>query len=128
MIYFGGNSMKLSDFKKGQTVYIRGGYRKSDVEIREVKVQSVGRKYVTVDYWGGMRFDATKNFVEVTNYTPNYKLYLSREQIENEILRGEKESKVSSSFRWENRLTEKMSDEDLDKIIEIINKYKERKE
>lgn len=115
--------MKLSDFQKGQTVYIRGGYRKSDVEIREVKVQSVGRKYVTVDYWGGMKFDATKNFVEVKNYTPNYKLYLSREQIENEVLRGEKESKVSSSFRWENRLTEKMSDEDFDKIIEIINKY-----
>ena len=74
--------MKLSDFQKGQTVYLYGGLRKSDIGIHETTVISVGRKYVTVKFWGEMKFDATNNFKEVTQYTPHFTIHLTREEIE----------------------------------------------
>lgn len=120
--------MKLSDFKKWQTVYLYGGFSRHDFKIHETNVTSVGRKYVTVCYLGGIKFDATNNFKEVTQYTPNFTLHLTREEIEQKIERSKKQDKVERSFRWEHKLCEKMSDDDLDKIIEIINKYRDGKE
>lgn len=120
--------MKLSDFQKGQTVYLYGGLRKFDIGIHETTVISVGRKYVTVKFWGEMKFDATNNFKEVTRYSPNFTLHLTREEIEEQLERSNKMEFVEKAFRWEHRLCEKMNDDDLDKIIEIINKYQEIKE
>lgn len=120
--------MKLSDFHKGQTVYLHGGFDRHDFKIHETTVTSVGRKYVTVRYLGGIKFDATKDFREVTQYTPHFTLHLTREEIEEQLERSKKREKVEQAFRWENRLCEKMSDDDLDKIIEIINKYQDKKE
>ena len=54
--------MKISNFEKGQTVYILNGgyYRKG--EIMKCKVVTVGRKYVTVSSLGN--FSNNKKFVE----------------------------------------------------------------
>jgi hypothetical protein len=120
--------MTKEDFKVGQTVYllhVLNYGRQSTLEerIKEVKVLSVGRKYITVNYWGNMRFDITDNFREVTIYTPNYKLYLSKEKIFAEAKRYSMEKEVERAFRWENKIVRKMTTEDLQIILDIINKY-----
>lgn len=120
--------MKLSDFYKGQTVYVKESvYRKKEPIIHQVQVCSVGRKYVTVQFnsWKRVRFDATNNFREDTEYTPNLSIYLSKEEIERETERREKERKVENAFLWQYRMVYKLSDEDLDSILKICEKYME---
>ena len=121
--------MKKEDFHAGQTVYVRKilNCRKNSTleeNIREVKVLSVGRKYITVDWCGKMQFDMTENFREATKYTPSFKLYISKEQIFEEVKRNSFESEVENAFRWERRLVHKMTTEDLQTVLDIINKYK----
>ncbi len=121
--------LRKEDFHSGQTVYLLHvlNYRSgSTVEerIKEVKVLSVGRKYITVDYWGNKQFDMTDNFREVTRYTASYRLYLSKEQIFEEMKRYSMEKEVEKVFRWENGLVRKMTTEDLQNILDIVNKYR----
>ena len=121
--------MTKEDFKVGQTAYVlqilnfRNGATVEE-RIREVKVLSVGRKYITVDFWGQMKFDVTKGFVEVTHYSPSYRLYLSKEQIFQEINRYSMEQTVNSAFEWTRSIARKMSQEDLQTVLDIVNKYK----
>lgn len=78
--------MTKQDFHVGQTVYLyheRNHCKGSTVEERiiETKVISVGRRYLAVDYWGRMEFDMTDNFRQKTIYSPEFELYLSKEDI-----------------------------------------------
>lgn len=80
--------MKRENFHVGQTVYLfhigdRGCKTNIEERIIETKVVSIGRKYLKVDYWGKtkMEFDMTDDFREKTIYTPNYQLYLTKEDI-----------------------------------------------
>lgn len=121
--------MKKEDFRVGQTVYllrINDIRRGSTIEerIREAKVVSVGRKYITVDFCWPMKFDVTNGFREVTIYSPTYKLYLSKEQILQELHRRSMEQTVISAFDWSRDIVKKMSQEDLQTVLDIVNKYK----
>ena len=120
--------MTKEDFKVGQTVYLLQilNFRNATIEerIKEVNVLSVGRKYITVDFWGQMKFDLTNGFREVTRYSPSYKLYLSKEQIFQEFHRYSMEQAVNSAFEWTRSITRKMSQEDLQTVLDIVNKYK----
>lgn len=121
--------MKKEDFRVGQTVYllrINDIRRGSTIEerIREAKVVSVGRKYITVDFCGPMKFDVTNGFREVTIYSPTYNLYLSKEQIFQELHRQSMEQTVISAFGWPSGIVRKMSQEDLQTVLDIVNKYK----
>ena len=74
------------DFHVGQTVYLyheRNHCKGSTIEERiiETKVISVGRRYLAVNYWGRMEFDMTNNFRQKTIYSPEFVLYLSKEEI-----------------------------------------------
>ena len=121
--------MKKEDFKVGQTVYILQilNFRNDatiEERIREVKVLSVGRKYVTVDFWGQMKFDATKDFREATHYSPSYQLYLSKEQILQEFHRYSMQQTVMCAFDWSSGITRNMSQEDLQTVFDIVKKYR----
>ena len=119
--------MTKEDFYPGQKVYLLQvlNFRDKtlDQRITEVEVKSVGRRYVTVNFYGNMKFDISINFKEVTEYTPNYRLYLKREDIDYEMKRLSDEEFVRKEFGWERDLAKKMSDDDLAAVIAVIQKY-----
>ena len=124
--------MKREDFEVGQTVYLFRilNYTRGETledRIREAKVLSVGRKYITVDFCRSMKFDIANDFREVTDYSPSFKLYASKEQIFQEYQRKQMENDVCAAFVWPNDVGKEMSDEDLQAGFDIISKYKRTK-
>jgi hypothetical protein len=118
--------MKLSDFKKDQIVYVKESvYRQKEPEIHEANVISVGRKYVTVKMngWGEIKFDASNDFRQVTDYTPTFYLYLIKEDIHKEMGRNRKERKLEEYFSWRCGMVAKLSDDDLERMLSICEKY-----
>ena len=122
--------MKKEDFKVGQTVYLLAGrYEEFDCRIierriKEVKVVTVGRRYITTDFCGGMRFDMTNDFSQDTPYTPTYRLYLSKEEILKEFKRKDTIREINMQITYDSRLLKRMTDDDLQTILTIIRKYK----
>jgi len=74
----------------GQTVYLRpvemGSAYRRDKTVKESVIEKVGRKYVTVSSYYG-QFDI-KTRMQKTMYSSDYKLYESKEELE-EDLEGE---------------------------------------
>ena len=122
--------MKKEDFKVGQTVYLleqrftEFDYRRIQGFIKEVKVLKVGKKYITVDFYGGLRFDIANEFREVTNYSPTYRLYLSKEDIQKEFQRKETIKEIQEKIRHSSGMLNRMTEEDLQTMLNIIRKYK----
>lgn len=120
--------MKKEDFKPGQTVYLLPvrfmafDYQRIEKRILETKVLSVGRKYITVHY-GNTKFDIPNDFREVTNYSVDYKLFLSKEDIQNDFKRREMEERVSTAFHFPNHVTRKMTFDELQTVFNIVKKY-----
>lgn len=120
--------MNKADFKPGQTVYLLSvkymayEYRVIENRIRETKVVSVGRKYITVEY-GNTKFDIANEFREVTNYSIEYKLFLSKRDIENAFKRNKMEERVQTAFHFPNLAVRKMTFDELQTILNIVNKY-----
>lgn len=85
--------MKKDDFHKGQTVYLlllsnaaRGKH--GEELIMESTVTAIGNKYITVSpgyYRGSVRFEIEDNFRQYSDYSPEHKLFLSREEIVNRL-------------------------------------------
>ena len=87
--------MNIKDFKVGQEVCLfitetnyNYRYMKDDngnvpIEKRIIHttITNVGKKYITVEHGCGTKFDATDNFRQVTNYSPDYMLYTSVQAI-----------------------------------------------
>lgn len=121
--------MQKEDFKVGQTVYLlelrftEFDYHRIERRIREVKVLCVGRKYITVDYCGGIRFDMTNEFREVTDYSPTYSLYLSKEEIQRELKRKATINEINTKIIYNNSLLRRMTDDELQTMLTIIRKY-----
>lgn len=123
--------MKKEDFKVGQTVYLlpvkfagpKFDYLRIEKRIVETTVQAVGRKYLKVNHCGGIRFDITNDFREVTNYSIQYRLFLSKEDIQQYFKRRNMEERVSTAFRFPNHLTRKMTFEELQTVFGIVKKY-----
>lgn len=120
--------MKKEDFTPGQTVYLlplrmmMWEYLRIEKQIRETKVVSVGRKYITVEY-ANIKFDITNDFREVTNYAIAYKLYLSKEDIKNDCKRRQMEERVATAFHFPNSITRKMTLEELQTVFDIVKKH-----
>ena len=120
--------MKKEDFKPGQTVYLLPvrfmafDYRVIEKRILETKVLTVGRKYITVHY-AKTKFDIANDFREVTNYSVDYKLYLSKEDIQNDFKRKQMEERVSTAFHFPNHVTRKMTFDELQTVFNIVKKY-----
>lgn len=118
--------MKKEDFCKGQTVFLRenDGRLHGKTWIVEATVVSVGRRYVTVKVYNqNVRFDIEDDFRQVTEYNPRYVLYLSKEMIEEEDRRREKDLRFFRLTRESGRIPFVFSEEDLDKVLSILEKY-----
>lgn len=121
--------MKKEDFKPGQTVYLLPvrfmafDYLRIEKQIIETTVASVGRKYITVKYWDGIRFDINNDFREVTNYSISYRLFLSKEDIQKDFKRRKMEERISTAFHFPNHVARKMTFEELQTVSDIVKKY-----
>ncbi len=121
--------MKKADFKPGQTVYVlpvklmEFDYLRIEKQIREATVLSVGRKYITVECFGKIRFDIANEFREATDYIVTYRLFLSKEDIKNEFKRRRMEERIKTAFHFPNHITRKMTFEDLQAVFDIVKKY-----
>ncbi len=120
--------MKKEDFKPGQTVYLlpvrmmKWEYLRIEKQIRETKVVSVGRKYITVEH-GNIKFDITNDFREVTNYCVEYKLFLSKEDIQQDFKRRKMEEQIVTALYYHRHVTGKMTFEELEMVHNIVKKY-----
>ncbi len=72
--------MTKEDLRVGQTVYLepRGNAARRDDSIVEGVVTKVGRKYFEVGHYG--KFYLYEG-LQVTEYTPSWKVYLSKREI-----------------------------------------------
>lgn len=101
--------MEIKDFTVGQKVWIKltgnasRGKSGNDL-IQEWEVVSVGRKYVTAKCgWREYKFEVcdynNSCLKQVTNYTADYHLYMSKEDIEKELEKSRLFLEVSDCFR-----------------------------
>ena len=120
--------MKKEDFKPGQTVYLipvrmmKWEYLRIEKQIRETKVVSVGRKYITVEH-NNIKFDITNDFREVTNFCIEYKLFLSKEDIQLDLKRRKMEEQIVNALYYHRHVTGKMTFEELETVHNIVKKY-----
>jgi hypothetical protein len=125
----GGRRMKKEDFQPGQTVYllpvryIAPDYLRIEKRIVEATVLSVGRKYITCDFGRKIQFDISNNFTEVTSYSIDYKLFLSKEDIKVYFKRRKMEERVSTAFHFPNHVARKMTFDELETVFNIVKKY-----
>lgn len=117
--------------KVGQTLYqlnIGNAARNCKQELNPVVVKKVGRKYFTCgvagkeDFWD-IKFHK-ENWREVTNYSPDYCLYESCQEWEQEKEAGDIYDHVMKFF-YHKRGSYSMAIEDLRAIDAIIKKYME---
>lgn len=111
-------------FEKGQKAYlVELKPHKSitgEKRIKETIILAIGTKYITTSR--KIRFDK-KDFLEVSAYAPMWKFFPNYDDALAYIIREEKESEATdliSSFFYKKR---KMSDSDLDALIEILKRY-----
>lgn len=125
--------MNKEDFKVDQTVYIlligNAAVRKTDEErVIEGKVVSVGRKYITVEAnYREIKFDITDDFKEKSSYGGrDYELHLSEEEIFYKLRKNEMTKYIKEvAVEWGNKTLNKLSDEELSTIYNILKKYEE---
>lgn len=127
--------MRKEDFHKGQTVwvYLTGnaarGKNTTEERIQEWEVVSVGRKYITArpkgtGLWLDTKFDIKNNFQQVYTYgCADYVLYLSKEDVLQDVWRSQTREYIRRCARWESLIIGIMSDEDLQTVSEIFRKY-----
>lgn len=114
-----------NEFQKGQKAFmveLRPSRSTSgEKRITETTIIAIGSKYITTNYWGKTRFDKT-DFLEVSEYAPRWKLYHNYADALAYVRREEKESEATellSTFFYKKR---KLSDSDLDALIEILKR------
>lgn len=131
--------MNIKDFKVGQTVYVEltgNASRGKTAEqcIEEWEITSVGRKYIKAckKEGGVFRFEITfewgdcyEKFVQKTNYSPDYILYATRQEIERKFEKEKLLNEVEIFFRDWNK-PKNLSIEQLKIIKEILEEGVER--
>lgn len=121
--------MGIKDFKVGQKVYVKlinnvARGRDEDELIQEWEVVKIGKKFLTakngyIEYQF-YKHDFYKNcLVQKTDYSPDYLLYNSLEEIKEEEKRIEKEDIIGRYFRSNFNLRE-LSNNEVNIIYEIV--------
>lgn len=92
--------MEIKDFKVGQTVYLRpvgNALRNTDGAIKEETIETVGKKYLTLKNYYRMKFGYYGDRIrDISEYSANYILYTSLQEIEDEKLNAELSRKVQN--------------------------------
>lgn len=123
--------MTKQDFKVGQEVAVyrthprTSGQSGQEERVFTGTVEKVGRKYIHVNFnYQTMMFDATNNFLEVTEYSPDYRLFPSMEDAEKFAWR---EAQIlwirQQSFSY---LLDYLEDDEISAIVELLKKAIER--
>lgn len=108
--------MDVRDFEVGQTVWIELRNNKArglpeDKLIEEWEVTKVGRKYLYAKekskfgYEYGFYSRGDNYMVEHSDYTPDYYLYKTKEEIETEFDKRNKEKAIREFMRLQHRRT-----------------------
>ena len=89
----------------------------------EGKITKIGRKYIEVDMGGYLdKFDIEWNYNQKVNAgSPDYRLYLSKEEIINEIKAEELYKKLHNHFGGYGNNSGEFSLSQLERILEIVN-------
>ena len=116
------------DFYVGQEVYAEcvgiGNARDNTGSISVETVTNVGNKYVTTN----KRMYRIADGVLVTEYSPDYVLWINQDEVETKVAKDKLYSKLSREFSsglgglQAQKLYQKLSLEDLQEIERIINK------
>lgn len=119
------------DFYVGQEVYAECigtvGTRLGKGSISTETVTKIGSKYVTTN----KRMYRIADGVQATEYSPNYVLWLNKDEVETKVAKDKLYLKLSSEFSLalgglqNQQLYKKLSLEDLQKIEQIIDKAME---
>lgn len=118
-----------NDFYVGQEVYVecvnKGGMSLLETgDITEEVVTKVGNKFVTTN----KRTYLIASGVETSDYSPNFVLWINKDEAKAKVAKDKVFSKLISLFRIDNcslqeqRLYKKLSLEDLQEIERIIDK------
>lgn len=83
----------------GQTVYLKpirlsNAYRRSK-DVKEDEIEKIGRVYVTLKRRGQFYINSR---LEKTDFTSNYKLFLSKEELNLEMEKEDLESRIKNKF------------------------------
>ena len=116
------------DFYVGQEVYAECigtvGSRLEKGSVSTETVTKIGSKYVTTN----KRMYRIADGVQATEYSPNYVLWLNKDEMETKVAKDKLYLKLSSEFSLalgglqNQQLYKKLSLEDLQKIEQIIDK------
>jgi hypothetical protein len=111
--------------KVGQKVFVRrvgnaARHREKDELISEEIVEKIGRKYFYLKDFYKCKF-CLEDMHDVSEYTSNYYVYLTKQEILDENEQSEITDKIKTYFR---KNQSDLSLEDLKKICEIIDKTK----
>lgn len=119
------------DFYVGQEVYAECigtvGSRLGKGSISTETVTKIGSKYVTTNE----RMYRIADGVQATEYSPNYVLWLNKDEMETKVAKDKLYLKLSSEFSLalgglqNQQLYKKLSLEDLQKIEQIVDKAME---
>lgn len=119
------------DFYVGQEVYAECigtiGSRLEKGSISTETVTKIGSKYVTTN----KRMYIIADGVQATEYSPNYVLWLNKDEMETKVAKDKLYLKLSSKFSLalgglqNQKLYQKLSLEDLQKIEQIVDKAME---
>ena len=120
------------DFYVGQEVYAECigtiGSRLGKGSISTETVTKIGSKYVTTN----KRMYIIADGVQATEYSPNYVLWLNKDEVETKVAKDKLYLKLSSKFSLalgglqNQKLYQKLSLEDLQKIEQIVDKAMEQ--
>ncbi len=84
--------MNIKDFKVGQKVYVKkmgnaASHVNSENLISEETVSKVGNKYIYLDGFERSKFGYhfRSELVDISDYSPQYQIYRSKQEIEDEI-------------------------------------------
>jgi hypothetical protein len=98
-----------------------------EVRIEEYEIKKIGRKYFEVwednKEWTTVKFNV-ENKRQVTNYSPNWKLYFSKQEILDDEEKKSIERELSDVFRYS---SSKLSLDQLRRIKTIIDENKHSK-
>lgn len=88
----------------GQKVWLEplGNAARYNKNIREGVISKIGRKYFEVDGYGKFELNSK---LQVSDFTPNYRVFLSEQDITIEMERRELRNKLSEFFRSPQKLT-----------------------
>lgn len=106
--------------KIGQTVWLRpteiGNAYRRDKEVKNSIITKIGTKYIHVQGFGEFFKDSG---IEKTNFTPNYKLYYSQNQLRDDLENENLQRRIKEAILRHGKL--KLELDKLRKIAKILN-------